>query len=125
MAWTAVCARACCGRFRGLFFLAGIGRQPETTANGPCSNGDRYSNVLVRPSRSKHGRRIGVYGWGIVAPGAKNITALDALLREEKTALRTACRPELGEGLFAVGEPDFSIDDYVGWIAERKGEAFA
>ena len=79
----------------------------------------------MRHSSSKQGRRIGIYGWGVVAPGAKNLAALDQLLREGKTALKTASRPELGEGLFAVGDPDFSIDDYVGWIAERKGEAFA
>lgn len=76
-------------------------------------------------SRSTEGRRIGVYGWGVVAPGARNVAALDALLREGKSALRMAARPELGEGLFAVGDPDFAIDDYVPWIAERKGDAFA
>src|ERR1700754_2987887 len=74
---------------------------------------------------TKQGRRIGVYGWGIVAPGAKNIAALDALLRGGKTALRVASRPELGEGLFAVGDPEFEVDDYVAWIAARKGDAFA
>lgn len=46
-------------------------------------------------------------------------------MRDGKTALATASRAELGEGLFAVGEPAFAIDDYVGWIAERRGEAFA
>lgn len=79
----------------------------------------------MRQSSETQRRRVGVYGWGVVAPGARNITALDALLREGRTALRTTRRPELGEGLFAVGDPDFSIDDYVSWIAERKGEAFA
>ncbi|MBX3207784.1 MAG: hypothetical protein KF764_22235 [Labilithrix sp.] len=79
----------------------------------------------MRQSRTKQGRRVGVYGWGIVAPGARNVAALDALLREGKTALKTASSPALGEGLFAVGDPDFAIDDYTGWIAERKGEAFA
>jgi 3-oxoacyl-[acyl-carrier-protein] synthase II len=86
---------------------------------------DGYSTVTVLQSRTKHGRRIGVYGWGIVAPGARNIAALDALLRGGKTALKTATRPELGEGLFAVGDPDFAIEDYTQWIAQRKGEAFA
>jgi 3-oxoacyl-(acyl-carrier-protein) synthase len=70
-------------------------------------------------------RRVGVYGWGIVAPGAKNVAALEALLREGRTALRTTSRPELGHHLFAVGEPEFTIDDYVPWVAERKGEAYA
>ncbi len=76
-------------------------------------------------SSSKPGRRIGIYGWGVVAPNARNVAALEQLLREGKTALETASRPELGEGLFAVGDPDFSIDEYVGWVAERKGEAYA
>ncbi|HVH43711.1 MAG TPA: beta-ketoacyl synthase N-terminal-like domain-containing protein [Labilithrix sp.] len=66
-----------------------------------------------------------MYGWGIVAPGAKNVAALEALLREGKTALRNVSRPELGQELFAVGDPDFSIDDSFAWIAERKGEPFA
>lgn len=79
----------------------------------------------MRQSREKIGRRVGVYGWGVVAPGARNVDALDALLRSGNTALRTACRPELGAGLFAVGDPAFDIEDYTGWIAERKGEAFA
>jgi 3-oxoacyl-(acyl-carrier-protein) synthase len=68
---------------------------------------------------------VGVYGWGVVAPGARNVEALEKLLRSGKTALRNASRPELGAGLFAVGDPDFSVDDYTGWIAERKGDAFA
>jgi 3-oxoacyl-[acyl-carrier-protein] synthase II len=79
----------------------------------------------VRQSGSKSERRVGVYGWGIVAPGARNVAGLHALLREGRTALRTVSRPELGDGLFAVGDPDFSIADYVPWIAERKGEAYA
>lgn len=79
----------------------------------------------VRHNSSKPGRRIGIYGWGVVAPGAKDVEALDRLLRAGETALRAARRPELGDGLFAVGEPEFAVDDYVGWIAARKGEAFA
>jgi 3-oxoacyl-(acyl-carrier-protein) synthase len=61
----------------------------------------------------------------VVAPGAKDVGALDALLRKGETALRTSGLPAFGDGLFAVGDPDFSIEDYAGWIAERKGEAFA
>lgn len=79
----------------------------------------------MRQTSPKEHRRVGVYGWGIIAPGAKNVAALDKLLREGRTALKTASRPELGDGLFAVGDPDFSVDDYTGWIAERKGDAFA
>jgi 3-oxoacyl-(acyl-carrier-protein) synthase len=79
----------------------------------------------VRQSGSKNERRVGVYGWGVTAPGAKDVVALEALLAEGRSALRVVGRPELGEGLFAVGDPEFDIDDYVPWIAERKGEAYA
>ena len=34
-------------------------------------------------------------------------------------------RPEIGTGLFAVGDPDFDVDDYTAWVGERKGEAYA
>ncbi len=76
-------------------------------------------------SRDNQRRRVGVYGWGVVAPGARNVSALEALLRAGRTALETTSRPELGDSLFAVGDPDFAVDDYLGWIRERKGEAFA
>jgi 3-oxoacyl-[acyl-carrier-protein] synthase II len=79
----------------------------------------------VGQSRDNQRRRVGVYGWGVVAPGARNIPALEGLLREGRTALKTMSCPELGDGLFAVGDPDFAVDDYLGWISERKGEAFA
>jgi 3-oxoacyl-(acyl-carrier-protein) synthase len=68
--------------------------------------------------------RIGIYGWGVVAPGAKNVAALQELLREGRSALTPSARNELGPGLFPVGEPDFSFDDYAGWIAARRGEAY-
>jgi len=73
-----------------------------------------------RPSR----RRIGIYGVGVVAPGGRDVNALQALLRRGGTALGPSTRPELGQGLFAVGEPDFSFDDYAPWIAERHGDAY-
>jgi 3-oxoacyl-[acyl-carrier-protein] synthase II len=70
-------------------------------------------------------RRIGVYGWGVVAPGARNVHALHALLRAGGTALALSGRAEFGHGLFAVGNPDFSFDEYGAWIAERHGDAYA
>lgn len=79
----------------------------------------------MRQTLEKQGRRVGVYGWGVVAPGARNVDALDALLRSGKTALKNASSAPLGAGLFAVGDPDFDVEDFAGWIAERKGEAYA
>ncbi|MCL2450599.1 MAG: beta-ketoacyl synthase, partial [Polyangiaceae bacterium] len=68
--------------------------------------------------------RVGVYGWGVVAPGARNVAALEELLRAGGSALRLSRRTELGMGLFAVGDPDFDFDDYTSWIAERRGDAY-
>jgi 3-oxoacyl-(acyl-carrier-protein) synthase len=69
-------------------------------------------------------RRIGIYGWGVVAPGARNVAALEDLLRSGRTALTANLRAELGAGLFATGDPDFSLADYDGWIAARHGDAY-
>jgi 3-oxoacyl-[acyl-carrier-protein] synthase II len=69
-------------------------------------------------------RRVGVYGWGVVAPGARDVKALAALLREGRSALAPSPRLDLGQGLFPVGEPEFSFDGYAAWIAERKGDAY-
>ncbi len=69
-------------------------------------------------------RRVGIYGWGVVAPGARNVAALEELLQSGRSALATSGRLELGPGLFAVGDPAFSFDDYALWIAERHGEAY-
>jgi 3-oxoacyl-[acyl-carrier-protein] synthase II len=75
------------------------------------------------PSPSKT-KRIGVYGWGIVAPGARDVAALQALLERGGSALAASARPELGAGLFASGDPDFALADYDGWIAARHGDAY-
>ncbi|HEY4013515.1 MAG TPA: beta-ketoacyl synthase N-terminal-like domain-containing protein [Polyangiaceae bacterium] len=69
-------------------------------------------------------RRVGVYGWGVVAPGAKDVRALAALLRDGRSALAPSPHPHLGHGLFPVGDPDFSFDAYAAWIAERQGDAY-
>ncbi len=69
-------------------------------------------------------RRIGVYGWGVVAPGARDIAALESVLRSGRSALAASDRLELGSGLFATGNPEFSLADYDAWIAARHGDAY-
>ena len=68
--------------------------------------------------------RVGIYGWGVVAPGARDIAALGQLLQHGGSALAPSPRAELGPGLFVVGEPDFAFEDYAGWIAERHGTPY-
>jgi len=68
--------------------------------------------------------RIGIYGWGVVAPGARDVPAFAKLLQSGASALRPSEKPELGPGLFAVGEPDFAFADYQEWIAARHGAPY-
>lgn len=68
--------------------------------------------------------RVGIYGWGVVAPGAKDVPAFEKLLQSGRTALVPSTRAELGPGLFAVGEPDFAFSDYADWIAKRHGAPY-
>jgi 3-oxoacyl-(acyl-carrier-protein) synthase len=77
------------------------------------------ARTVDRPSA----RRIGVYGWGVVAPGAANVGALELLLSGGRSALG-ANGIGSGHELFPVGDPDFTFDDYANWIAERHGEAY-
>ena len=47
------------------------------------------SSTPPTPAPRPPARRIGVYGWGVVAPGARNVAALEALLASGRTALGT------------------------------------
>ena len=62
-------------------------------------------------------RRVGIFGWGLVAPRSPNIAAF---------AENLACNGSwlepfngFGPDNFLVGVPQFSFADYRGWIAER------
>ncbi len=63
------------------------------------------------------GSAVGVYGWGVVAPGARDVRAFGALLEGGGTALVPGSEAHVGQALFPVGDPDFSFDDYAAWIA--------
>lgn len=76
------------------------------------------------PSGGGKTPRVGIFGWGVVAPGAKDVAAFRALLERGETALRPSPRPELGSGLFAVGDPEFRFEDYSPWVASRHGEGY-
>jgi 3-oxoacyl-[acyl-carrier-protein] synthase II len=76
------------------------------------------------PTEPRIPRRIGVYGWGVVAPGARDVAALEALLRGGRSALTPSRGAEFGSGLFVTGDPDFTLADYDAWIAARHGDAY-
>ncbi|MBK6696231.1 MAG: beta-ketoacyl synthase [Myxococcales bacterium] len=68
-------------------------------------------------------RRIGVFGLGVIAPGAANVAALVARLSAARTGLAPTHGTTLGDGLFLVGDPDFSFETYAPWITARHGDA--
>jgi 3-oxoacyl-(acyl-carrier-protein) synthase len=62
-------------------------------------------------------KRVGVFGWGIVAPQSKNIEAFERHLQSTESWLT----PHRGfaQSNFLVGEPDFTFADYKPWIDAR------
>jgi 3-oxoacyl-[acyl-carrier-protein] synthase II len=62
-------------------------------------------------------RRVGVFGWGIVAPRSPNVDAFAANLARSESWLS----PFDGYGPcnFLVGNPEFRFDDYRDWFDQR------
>lgn len=61
--------------------------------------------------------RVGVFGWGIVAPTAPNMSAFAERLDEAGSWLTPF--EGFGPSNFLVGEPTFDFEDYRSWIDER------
>ncbi len=62
-------------------------------------------------------RRVGVFGWGIVAPKSPNVEAFARNLARSESWL--APFNGFGPDCFLVGRPDFDFTAYKGWIEER------
>ena len=62
-------------------------------------------------------RRVGIFGWGIVAPRSPNIDAFEANLRTADSWLQPF--DGFGPDNFLVGMPEFDFRDYREWIVER------
>ncbi len=62
-------------------------------------------------------KRIGVFGWGIVAPKSPDIDAFERNLEQPETWL-TPFRG-YGQSNFLVGYPDFDFETYHDWFDER------
>jgi 3-oxoacyl-(acyl-carrier-protein) synthase len=61
--------------------------------------------------------RVGVFGWGIVAPHSPNIDAFASNLQSTDSWLDPF--NGFGPDNFLVGTPQFDFDDYRDWIVER------
>jgi 3-oxoacyl-[acyl-carrier-protein] synthase II len=62
-------------------------------------------------------KRVGVYGWGIVAPKSPNIDAFAENLSSGGSWLEPF--EGFGPSTFLVGDPEFDFADYREWIGER------
>ncbi len=69
-------------------------------------------------------RRIGIFGWGVVAPGARDVATFARRLEQGTSWLERF--DGFGPDNFLVGRPDFAFADYRDFIAERfKPSKFA
>ncbi|HEY0156924.1 MAG TPA: beta-ketoacyl synthase N-terminal-like domain-containing protein [Thermoanaerobaculia bacterium] len=62
-------------------------------------------------------RRIGIFGWGVVAPKSPNINAFEDNLEHAGSWLSPFTG--YGQSNFLVGYPDFDFDSYRPWFDER------
>lgn len=62
-------------------------------------------------------RRVGIFGWGIVAPRSPNIERFQANLARSESWL--SAFNGFGPDTFLVGMPEFSFEDYKNWIDTR------
>jgi 3-oxoacyl-[acyl-carrier-protein] synthase II len=62
-------------------------------------------------------KRVGVFGWGIVAPRSPNVEAFARNLESAESWLTPF--HGFGPDSFLVGKPEFEFSEYRGWIDER------
>jgi 3-oxoacyl-[acyl-carrier-protein] synthase II len=61
--------------------------------------------------------RVGVFGWGIVAPRSPDVAAFERNLERGDSWLEPF--NGFGPDNFLVGRPEFGLEAYRGWLAER------
>ena len=62
-------------------------------------------------------KRVGIFGWGVVAPKSPNVEAFERNLEHAGSWL-TPFRG-YGQSNFLVGEPEFDFETYHGWFQQR------
>ena len=61
--------------------------------------------------------RIGIFGWGVVAPRSPDISSFERNLESSESWLEPF--DGFGPDNFLVGKPDFDLEVYRAWIRER------
>jgi len=62
-------------------------------------------------------RRVGIFGWGIVAPRSPDVSAFERNLEAGGSWLEPF--GGFGPDNFLVGRPEFELEAYQGWLGER------
>src|SRR5688572_6730823 len=76
----------------------------------------RY-NAPPMSNRQSNRKRIGIFGWGLVAPKSPNIDRFEENLEHAETWLSPFTG--YGQSNFLVGYPDFDFESYHPWFDER------
>jgi 3-oxoacyl-(acyl-carrier-protein) synthase len=84
--------------------------EPATEVSGQAAPSANYTRGAKTP-------RVGVFGWGIVAPKSPNIDAFARNLATSESWLTPF--EGFGPSNFLVGEPEFRFEDYKAWIDAR------
>src|SRR5262249_22378673 len=75
------------------------------------------STVECDPEDGMRDARIGIFGWGVVAPRSKDIDEFHENLRSNRTWMEPF--EGFGPSNFLVGVPRFDFQAYRPWIEER------
>ncbi len=63
-------------------------------------------------------RRVGIFGWGVVAPRSRNIEAFEKNLASAESWL-SPFQGGFGPNNFLVGQPEFDFSEYKPWVDSR------
>lgn len=71
----------------------------------------------LRTLRGVSVRRVGIFGWGVVAPRSPNIETFERQLESTESWLEPF--NGFGPDTFLVGQPQFCFEDYHDWVVDR------
>src|SRR5947199_5711986 len=108
---------------RSVFMASSVGagrlrdHRPKGGNFAPPNGGGAACGRIRASKEGSVLRRVGIFGWGVVAPRSPNVDAFAANLASTESWLEPF--NGFGPDNFLVGVPDFRFADYRDWIASR------
>jgi 3-oxoacyl-[acyl-carrier-protein] synthase II len=87
------------------------------TLTSLSTSADSVTDIATNHAKGAKQPRVGVFGWGIVAPKSPNIEAFARNLAQSESWLTPF--EGFGPSNFLVGQPEFRFEDYKAWIDAR------